>query len=367
MKRLLVILFSTALLASCGGENTTTKDAANLAKLKADRAKLDDQIKKIEAAHPDTSVKPISVKVMEVQSQPFRAFVDVQAQIAGDENVNVLPQMAGVVTRVNVSPGQRVGQGQVLAMLDAAAVDQQIKAQDAQLSFAKTVYEKQQRLWAQNIGTEIQLLQAKSNCEAYQKQREATVAQRNMYRIVSPISGVVDQVSIKVGDIASPASPTGGIRVVNNNKLKAEANLGESYLGKVKAGDNVTLVFNDNNDSIQTKLTYVAQAIDPVSRAFMVQVRLGSNNKLHPNMSAKMKINNYTNNDVIIAPVTAIQALSDGDVVYVAEGNKARRVIVKQGRNSNGMVEILSGLNTGDKIVTEGMEDLEDGKALQVQ
>ncbi|KAK6027998.1 pyridoxamine 5'-phosphate oxidase [Ostertagia ostertagi] len=303
-----------------------------MANLKKERAALDEKIKKLEGKVVDTGRQVTAVSVLEVQPAPFYAFVE------------------------------------VLAALDAAAVEQQVKAQEVQLGFAKTVYEKQQRLWKQDIGSEIQLLQAKSTYETAQKQLEATIAQRNMYRIISPISGTVDQVNIKIGDAAAPGGGGGlqGIRVVSTDKLKAEASLGESYLGKVKVGDPVTLLFPDINDSIKTKVTYVAQAVDPVSRAFNVQIRLGNNSKLHPNMSCKMKINNYTNGNVITVPVSVIQNLSQGDVVYVANGNKAKAVIVKAGRNSNGMVEILSGLSAGDRVITEGYEDLDDGEDIQV-
>lgn len=363
MKRIITLFVTTAVLASCGGgEKKGTED---LAKLKNDRAALDEKIKKLESKTIDTNKQVTAVSVIEVQPQPFRGFVEVQSQITGDEDVNAAPQAAGTVTQILVSPGQRVSKGQLLATLDAASVEQQIKSQEATLGFAKTVYEKQQRLWAQQIGTELQLLQAKSTYEAAVKQREATIAQRNMYRIISPISGVIDAVNIKIGGTASPIIDC--IHVVNTNKLKAEASLGESYLGKVKVGDDVTLLFPDINDSIKAKLTYVAQAVDPISRAFNVQIRLGSNSKLHPNMSCRMKINNYTNSNVITVPVSVVQNLNQGDVVYVANGNKAKAVVVTVGRNSNGIVEILSGLNPGDRVITEGYDDLDDGEDIQVK
>lgn len=370
MKRILAIAITSALLASCGGgDKKSANSPEELAKLKKERAALDEKIKSLEGKVVDTTRQVTAVSVAEAQPAPFYGFVEVQSQITGDENTNATPQMNGTISSVLVAPGQRVRKGQVLASLDAAAVDQQIKAQEVQLDFAKTVYEKQQRLWKQNIGSEIQLLQAKSNYEASRKQVDATIAQRNMYRIISPISGTVDQVNVKVGDVAAPGGGGGlqGIRVVSTDKLKAEASLGESYLGKVKVGDPVTLLFPDINDSIKTRITYVSQAVDPVSRAFNVQIRLGNNSKLHPNMSCKMKINNYTNSSVITVPVSVIQSLSQGDVIYVAEGNKAKAVVVEVGRNSNGMVEILSGLKAGDRVITEGYDDLDDGEDIQVK
>jgi len=364
MKRILTILIATATLASCGGKQSENKSANDLAKLKKERAELDEKIKKIEGATPDTAHKATPVSIMEIQSKTFDAFVEVQSQITSDENVLATSQMSGVVTSIAVHAGQRVNKGQVLAVLDAASIEQQIKAQEAQLTFARTLYEKQQRLWAQQIGTEIQLLQAKANYEGLQKQQQSLIAQRNMARIVSPINGTVDKLDLKIGDVAMPG--VSGIRIVNSSKLKAEANLGENYIGKVKTGDPVILLLPDINDSIRTTLTYVAQAVDPVSRAFNVQVRLGNNNKLHPNMSCRMRITNYSSSNAISVPVSVIQKTAQGDMVYLAEGNVAKSVQVTTGRNANGQVEILSGLKAGDKVITEGYMDLDNGESIEV-
>lgn len=345
MKRIpYIIVAASVILASCGGGKTE----------KQTTQKTD-----------TTKKKTVPVSVTEVQPQDFIAYVEVQSQIASDENVNATPQAPGVIRSINVHVGQRVGVGQVLATLDAAAIEQQIKAQDVQLNLFKQLYDKQQALWAQQIGTEVQLMQAKAQYEGALKGRDALIAQRNMYRITSPISGTVDQVNIKLGDVASPGM--NGIRVVDINKMKAEANLGENYLGKVHAGDRVTLVLPDINDSIQTTLTYVAQAVDPVSRAFLVQVKLGNNKKLHPNMSCKMKIANYENKSALVVPVQVIQKTGQGDMVYVADGNTAKSVMVTTGRNSNGMVEILSGLSAGDKVVTQGYAELDNGQQIVIQ
>lgn len=346
MKRIPYIIIAAMILASCGGDKTEKQDTAQ---------KTD-----------STKKKATPVTITEIQPQDFIAYVEVQSQITSDENVNATPQAPGVIREVLVHAGQHVGRGQVLATMDAAAIEQQIKAQEVQLNLFKQLYDKQQALWAQQIGTEVQLMQAKAQYEGALKGKDALIAQRNMYRIISPISGTVDQVNIKVGDVASPGAPN-GIRVVDMSKMKAEANLGENYLGKVHSGDKVTLVLPDINDSIQTRLTYVAQAVDPVSRAFLVQVKLGANKKLHPNMSCKMKIANYENKDALVVPVQVIQKTSQGDMLYIADGKVAKSVQVTAGRNSNGMVEIVSGISAGDKVITQGYNELDNGQPIVIQ
>ena len=346
MKRLNYLLFLPLIvLASCGG-GKTDKKAPDTAP-KAD------------------STKSIPVAVVTVQPTDFHGYVDVQSQIVGDENILATPKAPGTVSNILVQVGQHVNDGQVLATLDAAVVNQQIEAMQPQLDLYKSVYEKQQALWKQNIGTEVQLMQSKAQYEATQKQIESMKTQRDFYRIVSPISGIVDAINIKVGEIASPGMS--GIKVVSYDKLKAEASLGENYLGKVKQGDPVILVLSDENDSIKTTLSYVSQAIDPVSRAFTVLVRLGNNNKLHPNMACEMKIGNYENPHALVVPVSVIQKTQEGTMLYIASGGKAKAVMVTPGRNSNGQVEILSGLNEGDQVIVKGYEGIDNGQTISIQ
>lgn len=366
MKPSVYLLIPVFLLASCGGSgNKAGKNDAELAKLKKQRADLDQKIHALEGNGSDSAKKATPVTIQEVQPTVFNGYIKVQAQITGDENVNAYSQAAGIVNSVKVHVGQHVSKGQVLATLNAADIEAQLQSQEAQLAFNKTMYEKQQQLWAQNIGTQIQLLQAKANYESSQKQHAALLAQRNMYNVIAPISGTIDQMTLKVGDVMAVGS--GAIRIVNDDKLRADANLGENYLGKVKQGDPVILQLPNINDSIRTRLTYVAQAVDPISRAFQVQILLGNNNKLHPNMSCIMKIANYRNGNALIVPISVIQKTSKGDMLYVADGNVAKAVYVTTGVNSDGNVEILSGLTPGDKVITSGFEGLDNGDPIAVQ
>lgn len=362
MKRIYLLLVPAIIIASCGGGGNNGK-STDINELKKQRADLDARIRQLEAGKKDSS-KATPVSVAEVQAARFTGYVEVQASIGGDEVVTATAKSPGTINKVLAQVGQKVHAGQVLATLDATVMEQQIKALEPQLELQKALYDKQQKLWAQNIGTEVQLLSAKAQYEATQKNKAALIAQRDLYNIVSPISGTIDAVSVKVGDVAQPGM--NGFHVVNLDKLKAEANLGENYLGKVHQSDPVMLVFPVTGDTIKTKLTYVAESVDPLSCAFLVQVKLGSDKKLHPNMTCIMKIANYENDNAIIVPVSVIQKTSKGDMLFVADGNKAKSVIVQTGYNSNGQVEILSGLSAGDKVITAGFEDLNDGDKIAI-
>lgn len=367
MKRSVILLLTTIILASCGGEEKKAEKAeVRLDKLKKERAALDEKIIKLEAEvmknKPD---KATPVSVLQLAPEKFNTYISIQASVSGDENITATPQAPGVVQSVHVRPGQKVRKGQVLATLDAAAVEQQMKATEAQLTLVKQLYEKQQKLWSQNIGSEVQLLQAKANYESTQKNYEALVAQRNMYKIISPINGTVDAVDVKTGDMASPGSPK-GIRVVSFEKLKVVSSLGENYIGKVNQGDPVQLVFSETGDTIIKKLTYVARSVDPVSRAFNVEVWLGNRSDLRPNMSCKMQIQSYVNDSALSVPVSAIQKTDEGTTVYVVKNNKAQSVKIETGKTSNGMIEVTRGLGAGDKVVVEGQDEVSNGGTVEI-
>lgn len=362
MKRLFLLAIPAIIFASCGGDGGDP--ATQLAAMKKQRADLDIKIQKLEAGNTDkTGGKLTAVSVATLQPTVFNGIIEVQAQINGDEIVNATARTMGTVNRVNVQVGQAVRKGQVLATLDNVIADQQIAALEPQIQLTKSLYEKQQKLWEQNIGTEVQLMSAKATYENLVKQKAVLQANKDLYNIISPINGTVDMVGLKVGD----QSAAGFIRVVNTSNLKAEASLGENYIGKVKVGDPATLLFPDMNDSVKAKITFVSKAVDPLSRSFMVQIKLGNNNKLHPNMSSILKIANYENPKAIVVPVSVIQKTSEGQMVYIADGNKAKLVNIVTGRNANGMVEVLSGLEAGDKIIIAGYEDLDNGEPIAIQ
>ena len=362
MKRSFLFLVPAIVLASCGGGS---KSAGDLASLKKQRSEIDAKIKTLEAASKKEGGKVTAVSVQAVQPTTFNAFIEVQSQINGDEVVNATARNNGTINRVYVQVGQQVRQGQVLATLDANIQDQQIKAMEPQIELAKAVYEKTQKLWEQNIGTEVQLMTAKANYENLIKQKAVAQAGKDLTNVIAPISGTVDMVSMKVGDQGT--SPFTFIRIVNTNKLKAEASLGENYIGKVKVGDPVTLIFPDMQDSITSKISFVSKAVDPMSRAFTVQIKLNNTSKLHPNMSCILKIANYENTKALVIPVSVIQKTAEGEMVYVAEGNIAKLKMIKTGRNANGLVEVLSGLDAGAQIIVAGFEDLDNGEAISIQ
>jgi RND family efflux transporter MFP subunit len=277
--------------------------------------------------------------------------------------------MGGVITSVSVKEGDRVSKGQTLAVIDDAVLRQSVEELKTGLDLANTVFEKQQNLWNQKIGSEVQYLQAKNNKEGLERKLATLNSQLAMARITSPISGVIDEVNIKPGEAAAPG--LGVIRVVNLSDIKVKARVADSYIGAVKKGDEVKITLPDIKEEFSGKVSFVGQVVNPQSRTFDMEVSLKNRDeKLKPNMLAIVNINDKTVKDAIVIDANFVQQSESGDIVFVAgtEGNsqKAEMRKVKTGLTYNGQVEVLEGLKAGERLITSGYQDLVDGQVIKV-
>jgi len=373
MKTKFLYIALTVLVVACsapGGDKVLDQKKAELEKIKKEKDGLDAKIAKLEEeiAKLDTTVHP---KVMDVVAEalkplPFKTYIEVQGRVDADENVSLSSQMPGVVTRINVKVGDEVSKGQVLAETDAAAIQQQISDLQTNLDLAKQVYTKQENLWNQKIGTEIQYLQAKANKESLEKKMGALQEQLRMSKIISPINGTVDAVNIKLAQSVAPGMAA--INVVNFSNLKVKADVAETYSDRVKTGNEVQVIFPDIKDSITAKVNYAARAINLLTRTFGVEVILDNKKQYHPNMVAKLKINDYTSaKPQIIVPVKFIQRGTNDSFVLVAENGKAVKKEITISHEYNGLAEISKGLNEGDLLITEGYDLINEGDAINVK
>lgn len=354
----------TTFITACGGEKNP---AAELAALKSKQKEIQAQIATLENNNPKKdSVRKVNVEVTAMSPTVFNNYIDVQGKVDLDEVVNAIPEMPGIISSILVRPGQYVNKGQVVATLRSETVDKGIAQIDQQISFAKTLFDKQKRLWDQEIGTEIQYLSAKQNYEALLKQKETTSSNKSSFKVYSPISGVVDAVDATVGQsFSSPINPP-IIRIINTSKLKIRAEIPENYSSVVKTGSNCMVVFPDIHDSIVTKINYVERVINNVSRTYAAYIPLSANAKLQPNMTTQVKIATYQNNMAFVLPISVIQKTDKGNFTYIVNAqNKAELVPVQLGNAYQNKVEILNGLNLGDKVITTGYEELNEGDFVQ--
>jgi membrane fusion protein (multidrug efflux system) len=363
MKKLLYIS-AILFLAACSNKPKDKK--AELADLKKQQADLSSKIADLQAQVGQDSTKGTDVSAITLKPGQFTNYVQIQGKIDAQDNVTAYPQANAIITAIYVKVGDNVSKGETLAQLDNSVLVQNVAQAQAQATLMQQLYQRQKNLWDQKIGTEVQFLQAQTNLQSAQKQVASLRQQSDLYRIVSPISGVVDQMDLKLGQVAAPGAQGAGIRVVNTNVLKVKADVPESYSASVNQGDSVKILFPDLEDSLTTRVTFAAKVIDPTSRSFGIEIKLPHNSEYRPNMTAVLKIANYSKRNTIVIPVNSIQKSDEGDYVYINVNGYAKRKSIVEGSTSGGYTEIISGLSSGDQLITEGASELGDGDKVTV-
>ena len=373
MKKLNIIALFVlaAMLVSC----TPGNDQAQLRRLEIQRDQLNQRIESLKtkisgstqsAARPESLM---TVDAVTVEKAPFMHFIQVQGTVESDNNILVAPQSSGLVKKVHVSAGDRVARGRLLAELDGSILESSIAEVESGLVLAKTVFERQKRLWDKNIGSEIEYLQAKNSKEGLEKRLETLNEQYKLTKIYAPISGAVDEVLIKEGEMAMAGM--GAVRVVQLSNLKITVDLSENYISSIKKNDPVQVSIPVIGKELQLKVDAVSQVIDPDNRTFQIEIKIPRGEQgIKPNMLAVMTINDYTNPEALAVPLNIVQETESDRFLFVADRLNgdwiARKQIVTIGQIQDNRVEVLSGLEEGERVVTLGFQNLADGQKLSI-
>jgi RND family efflux transporter MFP subunit len=354
----------------------TTDKKVQLQQLKEQQAKLSENIRSLEQdlAKTDTSSQASAnaklVEITPVAADTFTHFIDLQGKVDAENIAFVSPRgMGGLVKEVYVTQGQPVKKGQLLMRLDDATTRQQIDQLKVQLNLAQTMYERRKNLWDKQIGTEMELLQAKTNVENLQKQIALLNEQHSMSNVYAAISGVADMVNIRVGEYFTAASASvKGIRIVNTSNLKVTVQVPENYLHKVDKGSVLEIALPDINKTVRSKVSVKGSVIDPATRSFYIEAKIPSLPEFRPNQIALVKIQDYKANNAITIPMNTLQNDEKGKYVMVAvkENGKlfARKKQVQVGELYGNNLEVKAGLTANDSLITEGFQGLYDGQLL---
>jgi len=368
--------------AACGnGNNSMEAKKASLEKLKKQVLDINAQIASIEKEigkeGGKDQMQSVLVVTAPIVNQDFNHYIELQGKVESESVSYITPRAGGgQVKALFVKRGDRVRKGQLILQLDnslvkqtAAAAAQNLETVKAQAALAKNVYEKQKNLWEQNIGSEIQLMTAKTNADATASQLRAATEQLGMVKdqlaytsVYSDVDGVAEEVNVKVGELFGGP---GQIKIVNTEKLKLTSQVPENYAGKIKVGSEANLFFPDIQKTVDTKLGVVGTVIDPLSRSFYVEAKLPLDKNFRPNQLVQVKIKDYTKKNAVIIPINIIQNDDKGKFIFVAvtENGKliARKKTITNGEFYGNNIEILAGLSAGEQIITEGYQSLYDG------
>jgi RND family efflux transporter MFP subunit len=365
---------------ACNGteKSGSLNDKKNkLAALKKEVSALETEIATLDTAAANQATGKLVVTAV-LAAQPFNHYIDLQGKIESESVSYVTARGGGgQVKGIFVKRGDVVPKGKLLLKLDDAiqrqaliAAEQGLQTLKTQLSFANTLLQKQKNLWEQNIGTEVQLISAKNNVELLENQLKTAQEQVKISKeqllftsVYSDVDGVAEEVNVRVGELF--AGP-GQIKIVNTNRLKVTAEVPENYSQRVKTGTKLNINLPDLQKSIQTSISVVGKIINPNSRSFFIEAKVAADKDLRPNQIALVQILDYTASNAIAIPVNTLQNDETGKYVMVASNEKgkliARKRLVTVGEFYKDQLEIKSGLQVGDQIVTEGFQSLYDGQ-----
>ncbi|MET4108433.1 efflux RND transporter periplasmic adaptor subunit [Hymenobacter sp. UYP22] len=361
-------ILTLGLLTACGEKDPN----AQLAELKkeqaANQAKIAELEAKTGAKAEGAAAQTTPVSVIKVAPESFKSYLELQGRVDFDQNANVAARAAGTLTSLRVQRGDRVSKGQTLATVDASVLDASIAELRTRMDLARVVYEKQDRLWKQQIGTEIQYLQAKNNYQALQRNLAALNQQRALYSVVAPFSGTVDDVLPKIGETVAPGAPV--VKLISSSGSgKILADVSEAYASRIKAGDRALVTIPDlGNEELPATVRVVSSTINPTSRTFTAELRLSGSKagQLRPNMVANVRIQNYDRQNATVLPVDLVQKDEQNSYVLVVNEKGGKKVaakrVIQTGQTYNGKVEVTSGLQAGDQVISAGYQTLNEGQ-----
>ena len=386
MKKIYLALLTTLILASCGEKKEQSLDdviaTKNLKEIRNKKSELDKQvadisekIKKLnkEIEKLDTIKKAPLVTAFSIKNEVFTHFLELQGNVKTKQNVLIYPEMPGTLEKVLVKEGQKVTKGQILAKIDDGGMAQQVAQLEATTALAKTTYERQKRLWGQKIGSEIQFLQTKTNYKAQKNTLAQLKKQLDKSTIRAPFSGIIDEVIKNQGNVVSPGPGSAIFRIVNLSNMYIEADVPETYITNITKGKDVEIQFPVLGKTIETKVRQTGNFINPSNRTFKVEIGVPNQDRsIKPNLTAKLKINDYTSPKAILIPQSIISENAEGkQYVYVVKNIKnnigtAMQTVVKTGKTQGDIIEILEGISVGDQLIEAGARTVKDGQEVKI-
>lgn len=386
MRKIATIIFISATIISCGnaedksvekiiGEGNLSEIRQKKSELGKQQSELTRQIDRLDEAinELDENRSRTLVSVETLQDTTFRHYAEVQGDVATDQNIIIFPETSGILADVPVNEGDEVSRGQVLAVVDDGGLASELARIETQAALAKTTFERQERLWEQNIGSEIQYLEAKSNFQAAQNSVDQIRSQLAKSTIKAPFSGIIDEVLTEQGEVVSPGQNQ-LFRLISLQNMYIEANVPENYLSQVRKGTEVMVELNSVGKQFTGEVRRVGNTINRNNRTFKVEIAVPNEDVLiKPNQIATVKFNVYTNEDAVIVPENSVQKNAAGEnLVYLWEPQTettgvARKTVVKTGYVSQDYVEIAEGLEPGQTIITAGSRSLRDGQEVKIE
>lgn len=372
-----LMMLTIALLGACEGKEDAKAKQQKIVAYKKQISDLNAKVAILQRELESDSLEALSdlkqvpVKVKEVIPMRFEHYFESGGTVEAIQEAFISPETGGRIREILVREGQSVKQGTVLARLNTEVYESGIAEVRTQLDLASLVFRKQEELWKQKIGSEMDYLQAKNNKESLENRMKTLQAQLDMAIIKAPVSGIIDQIMQKQGELAAPGMMM--IRLINLQEVYVNADVAESYLPVLNRGDKVSIHFPTwPGIQMEAPVDMIGSAVEPQNRTFRVRLKLRNtpDYKLRPNMLAKLRFRDFESDDAIIVPAICIKFDTKGAYLYRVKEDGSRlfaeKVYVKTGKVTEGLTMIDEGLEAGDKVIVEGYNMVTNGTEVRI-
>lgn len=382
------LLFSAALiLNACSTKKEPSLEdilaTNNIEQITSEKIKIDGALQELTANLNKLNRKLTSlnkdkntplITTFKVQEEAFTHYIELQGNVQTKQNVLVYPEVPGILKEVLVKEGQQVKKGQILAVIDDGGLAQQVLLSQTNEQLAKTTFERQKRLWNEKIGSEIQFLQAKAS---YTSQKNATnqlKQQLKKFTVYAPFSGIIDDIFKEKGTVVAPGQRSELFRVINLSNMYIETDVPENYITSITKGKKVEVNFPILGKIVNSKIRQVGNFINPSNRSFKIEIGVPNQDlEIKPNLTAKLKLNDYTNTKAILIPQSIISENAEGQqFIYVVKDKRennlaiAERLVIETGKTQGDFIEVTKNLNTDTEIILEGARSVNNGQAVKV-
>ena len=387
MKKIYLILSCTLLLVSCDSQKEVTVESViqsgNLENIRKKKKEVEAQQKvfaeKLFAlsnaiSELDTVKKLPLVTTQKSEQTVFNHYVELQGAVNTRQNVLLYPEVPGILERVLVKEGNKVKKGQLLAVIKDGGMSQQLQQLESQAALSQTVFERQERLWAQKIGSEIEFLQAKTNYTSQKNAVEQLKNQLEKTKITAPFDGTIDVVYKEEGTVVAPGQGSEMFRILNLENMYIEAEVPENYVSSITKGKKVQVHFPILGKSITSSVRQVGNFINPNNRSFKVEINVPNPKKdIKPNLTVRLKINDYQNKNAVLLPQSIISENAQGEqYIYVVVDKQknneatAQKVLIKTGKTQGDIIEVLAPLTSQVEYIQEGARTVHNGQKVKI-
>ena len=387
MKNIYLIFLTAIILSACSNKKEPSVDeilaTSDIAIINSKKVEIDTELEKLTASLNKLNSKLNSlnkdkntplITTFKAQEQVFNHYIELQGNVQTKQNVLVYPEMPGILKKVFVKEGQKVAKGQPLAVIDDGGLSKQILILESNEQLAKTTYERQKRLWDQKIGSEMQFLQAKTSYNTQKNSTNQLKQQLGKFTIKAPFTGIIDDVFKEKGTVVAPGQGAEIFRIINLSDMYIETDVPENYITSITKNKSVEVNFPILNETIHSKIRQVGNFINPSNRSFKIEVDVPNlEGKIKPNLTAKLKLNDYTNTNAILIPQSIISENAKGQqFIYIIRDKKentlavAERLVIETGKTQGDFIEVTKNLTSDTEIIMEGARSVNSGQVVKV-